>query len=458
MTGAPGVPGGSVPVDERAVAGIPSYTGPELGPVTITCAQGERRVDAQSIAVDQSAFAVRLPGWRTAPAPGVRFRARTIDLRGGGFTNSYELAVDVDRVAVAAVSCADGFALRSALDRSDGGRTGPVAAVSGTFSFISDDHTYGPVEPCLDLCWRDGVLVSLPTATKPALLIVDGRPVVRDVAARGTLTVGGRPFDWIGSKLVDPHRPPPPGRLEVRGAANCRVVYRPDGRTGFQRFVDPAENRTPRSPDRVDLVVVRSGTRHVVTHIRPGGGSDLFAASWVLTARTAGPGASLPPGVAVGAPVDIRTVDDLDCARVSSGWSVGPNAGAAAAGRPAAYDESLGTSPFGDGTRYPRTLIGIHDGRLLLRVLDGAPLAPGFRGVSCPEVVDLLRADGVPASAVHHLDGGQSSKIALRERDAVRLFGSMHYLRWPRLPQEPFRWQGSAGRRLRSAVVIGGRR
>ncbi|MFD0501506.1 hypothetical protein [Streptomyces rhizosphaericus] len=54
-----------------------------------------------------------------------------------------------------------------------------------------------------------------------------------------------------------------------------------------------------------------------------------------------------------------------------------------------------------------------------------------------------------------HLDGGQTSKIAYRHgsgpADAV---GSLHYLRWPRHPHEPFRWQGLDGRRLHSALQI----
>lgn len=111
-------------------------------------------------------------------------------------------------------------------------------------------------------------------------------------------------------------------------------------------------------------------------------------------------------------------------------------------------------------------MIGMPDGLLHLRVFDGAPLSRGFQGVSCAEAARLIAADGLDPECFHHLDGGQSSKLALRHEgaaDAVgpagtaetaAVFGSMHYLLWPKQGEGEFEWRGTQGRLLRSALRV----
>jgi hypothetical protein len=422
------------------------YEGGQTGPVSIRGAFGVRSVEVASIGADQEPFAVRLsPAW-SSPAAGVDFRARTVELGNGRFTNSFELTVDVGRARVSVHGDPAGFFLSDLV----GG--GTVAAVSGSFSFISDEEDYQPAEPCLDFCRREGRTVSLPTIGKPAFLVYRGRPMLRGLAARGTLLVGGRPFRWIGSKATAPG-PPDADRLVVYGAANCRVRYLPAPRTGFLRQVDRAGNTTPREPAAVDLVVRREdGGGHVVAAMYEGGGADLFEGGYILRGPLA-----LAREIRLGDPVEVRSIDDLDCAGIQSGCSVGPSVADARRGdeRLAGYDESLGLSPFLPGHRHARTLIGLApDGRLRLRVLDGAPLSTAFQGVSCAETARLLAADGIDPATVFHLDGGQSSKMAMAREGGAAVFGSMHYLLWPKSGEDGFRWRGHQGRVLRNALRV----
>ena len=277
-------------------------------------------------------------------------------------------------------------------------------------------------------------------------------PQLRVVDARGSLLVGGRPFRWVGSKAAVPGLRDA-DRLVVYGAANCRVHYVPAPRTGVLRRVDRAGNVTPRQPDAADFVVGReAGGGHSVAAVYEGGGADLFEGSFLLR----GPRA-LVREIRVGDAVEVRTIDTLDCAEIQSGCSVGPSVADAQRndGQPAGYDESLGVSPFLPGHRYARTLIGLtDDGRLRLRVLDGAPLSRSFQGVSCAETARLLGADGFDPAAVYHLDGGQSSKMAVAGDGGVTVFGNMHYLLWPKLDGAEFGWRGHQGRVLRSALRI----
>lgn len=349
---------------------------------------GERRLTVDSIAVDQEPFAVILSPYSAEFAPGLGFAARTIELGDGRTTNSYELTVDPDVLDVGVHSNPDGFHLPELVDG------GTIAALSGSFSFISDDAGYQPAEPCLDLCIRDGVTVSLPTAAKPAFLVGRNGISLRTVDARGTLSIGEHHYSWIGSKVR--RRVADPDDIVVFGAANCRVRYTPAERTGFLRDVDPAGNRTPADANAVDLVVVRHGSALRVASVHPGGRADLFEGCFVLRVR-GDRFRSLEPGTAV----QIRSVDGVDCSEIASGFSVGPGVGAAARGEGLdAYDDSLGLSPFLPGARYARSLIGMaDDGRLHLRVFDGAPLSRSFQGVSCTRPPASSRRTGWTPSA-----------------------------------------------------------
>ena len=408
--------------------------------VELRGAFGVRRLDVESIAKDQEPFAIRLSPCERELAPGVTFSARTIELGDGRFTNSFELAVDTRRATIGVHSATAGFYLPDLL-----GTT--LAAVTGSFSFISDDVDYEPAEFCLDFCARDGMTVSLPTVAKPAFIVGrDGRVQLRELAARGTLSISGRTYSWTGSKAPAADR-----QLTVYGAANCRVEYAEAKRVALLRGVNRAENRTPPT-DATDLVIARDGNRHIVKAVHRGGGADLFEGSFILRGSIdARPGDE----------VELLTIDDLNVADIASGFSIGPSAAAAARTGDAlpGYDASLGLSPFLPGARYARTLISLTEDTLRLRVLDGAPLTQGFQGVSCSETARIVEADGLDAETVHHLDGGQSAKLAFQPAvgaasGAASVLGSMHYLLWPKQDEGAFLWRGRQGRLLRSALTI----
>jgi hypothetical protein len=359
-------------------------------------------------------------------------------LKGGSFTSAYTLTIDLNHASAQPVSDRGGFHLRDLVHGA------VVAAVSGSFSYISDDPAYQPDEPCLDLAIRDGQVASLPTTAKPALLLHNRRLRIRHLPATGTLTIAGHLYRWTGSK--DPR----PGQLAVFGAATCRVRYRDDPRTGFLRDVDPSTNTTPRRPGALDATVTPTASGLRITALHPGGGADMFTGAFIL--QTEQPSAR---HLALGAPVRITSLDIIDTASLEAGFSLGPSVTAAARGDTAPWDASLGRSPFRSDARYARTLIALDGDRLHLQVLDGAPLTDHFQGVTAAETARLCEAAGWDPDQVYHLDGGQTSKIAYRSPDArPDAVGSLHYLRWPANATQPFHWQGLDGRVLRSALTI----
>lgn len=449
---------GGGPDDGRQAEAVLAYLGPAHGPVLIRGAFGERRVEVEAIAANQEPFAVRLRQ-RTSPlAAGADVTARTVEFGAGRVANVFQTHADVARVRLRAHSDPAGFHLVDLFSGRPPGPAAPLAAVSGSFSFISDEPGYQPAEPSLDLCVRGGALACLPTAAKPALLVGRaGPPRIRTVDARGTVIVGDRAFGWIGSK--ERARAEDRRRLTVFGAANCSLSYRRSARTGATRYVERAGNTTPPDPDAVDLVVGRADPESdpcsdpglVVRAVRAGGGTDLFEGCFILRGRSAA-----VAGIRVGDAVTVPEVDGIPVSELDSALSIGPSLHAAASGGPLpGYDESLGYPPFLAGQRYARTIIGVQDGVLRLWVIDGAPLSRTFQGVSSLEAAGLAEADGLDPRLHFHLDGGQSAKVALNfGPNGIGVYGSMHYTLWPQDGAGTFEWRGRQGRVLRSAVVV----
>ncbi|MER6719865.1 phosphodiester glycosidase family protein [Streptomyces halstedii] len=404
-------------------------------------AQGYDVPDVQALATDQRAFAVRVTDRDLTLAHGARLRSRCVDLGAGSFTNVHTLTLALEAVRAEVYSRPDTFHLPELVSGN------VLAAVSGSFAFISDDPAYQPAEPCLDFCCRNGTVISAPTAGKPALLVRDGQPVIEPLPARGTLTLGGLPCRWIGSK--EPGTPPDPAAtLLVYGATNCQILYRDHPRTGFLRHVDRPSNVTPLSGSAIDYVVTGApGHGLRVSQIRPGGGSDLFSGSFILRADRP------LSDVTLGTSVKITEIAGHEVGALESGISLGPSVADAAGGLTGAYDASLGKDPFRT-TRHARTLIALHDGQLVLQILDGAPGTDTFRGATPHETAQLCASDGLDPCQVYHLDGGASSKIAYRHMGRTGVVGSMHYLRWPTAATEPFRWQGLEGRALHNAIIL----
>jgi hypothetical protein len=320
------------------------------------------------------------------------------------------------------------------------------AAVTGSFSFISDDPGYQPAEPCFDLCVRDGRVASLPTSDKPTLLVHGGKPVIRQVRAQGQLSVGGHIVRWVGSRSSGPLDP---GTAEVYGAANCRVRYAAAERTGFWRHVTRAENVTSPDPAVVDAVVRDGPGGQVVAQTCIGGGADLFAGAFILRFRP-----PVPPALRPGCPVRVTTVDDLDLRKIWAAMSIGPSVADAAHGNDTGYSGFLGNAPFRAGKRYARTLVSLADGALVMQVFDGAPLTRQFQGPTPGELREILAARGRDPGQSFHLDGGGSAKMVIRSDAGPVTLGSLHYLRWPRRPEQEFQWWGLYGRRLHSAVCV----
>jgi hypothetical protein len=93
------------------------------------------------------------------------------------------------------------------------------------------------------------------------------------------------------------------------------------------------------------------------------------------------------------------------------------------------------------------------DSKTHLRLFDGRPGSPDFRGVTPSEARDAIAADTGYRWGCF-LDPGQTAKIWIDENGTLTSYGNRHYLRWPQNDKDNFVWIPDKGRPVSSFITI----
>ncbi len=395
-------------------------------------------------------------------APGVHFHAYPHDLGDGNYVNVY--SVSAEQTAGTALEVTS--SLKPVYQRKRFKDPSVIAATSGGFFYLSDDDGYEPIDYTFNLCVRNGVLASLPTVTRNALITrTDGSYEVQELAARGICTIGGKEFAWVGGR--EPQAIQDTASHIMYGPACCSMMIQDDPITGQKRVVDREKNKTPLLADRADVVVIVKNGTHVVTRINEGGGTDFFSGTYILSLPR-----SEAQSVRVGDVVTHARIGSLDMHTVDSAINVGPSLTDASALDTDAlsinHDASFGEKVFNLTSRVPRSvLFKDSTGEVHMRIYDGGKSEKG-NGCTPREVLEevtlsLAKMNRTLAWGVH-LDGGKSSHL-LHMTPSGELDGNgvLYYERWPsknlalrtgEAERGNFFLVGPEGRRSASHVVL----
>lgn len=251
------------------------------------------------------------------------------------------------------------------------------------------------------------------------------------VHARGTISIGGQSFEWIGARIT-PNDKKDASRAIVYNAACCHVERRDIPELGTRpRMVDPNRNMTPLDAARTDIIVRQDGNALRVHTIREGGGSDLFSGAFIINAPP-----SLLSSVSVGQDVQPLTIDGMTVRDMQSAVTIGPSLEECADGDLALLDinndPSLGNQPY-DNMRTARSIIyRTADGSTHLRLFDGLRESKKFKGITPQETYQIVSSEHHnDLTWAYHLDGSQSARMLLRENGTYEPYGNLHYQRWP---------------------------
>ncbi|WP_436776422.1 hypothetical protein [Yinghuangia sp. YIM S09857] len=331
-------------------------------------------------------------------------------------------------------------------------RTAPATA-TGAFFVLADEASGLPPQTSLNLAIRERRILSLPVVDREVLLCRDGELTTDHVAADGELNLNGAPVSWTGSRT---------GRTAesyVYGNGNVVIARRRDASTGSVRVLDEASRRTPAIPGSsatpagerwadVGFVAVGDGTFRS-TAVAEHGQLDIFAHDLVVRCRAAH---LRPHGANTLAVTRIGALhgDNFPDFAVSVGPSLDvPDYLAHSINQ----DRSHGEPAFSDERRVRMVLFRGLDDRTHIRLYDGRPASPTFRGATPTEARDHIAA-GTGYRWGCFLDGGQTAKMWVVEDGVLTSYGNRHYLRWPDATEKNFIWVPDIGRPVSSCITF----
>ncbi len=83
-------------------------------------------------------------------------------------------------------------------------------------------------------------------------------------------------------------------------------------------------------------------------------------------------------------------------------------------------------------------------------LIDARPKIAGQQGIGMPDLANYIYRKNHNVKWAINCDGGQSSKICLRQKGKLRVFGNLHYLN---LKKPKPKWDGKNGRPITSCVI-----
>ena len=364
---------------------------------------------------------------------GVTLSGRTIELEGGYFTNMYDLVFpgsDVNMRSDIFTTKRPLYPHRIFADEVNVSGT-PIACINGSFFFLQDEQIdLSPVEIVYNLDVREGWVLGLPSANRPALIIKkSGRIEAVNLDASGLMLIGNKTVRWVGGESVAHQKSEisvVSGQGVLFNSACCTIRYDNGGdKTSLRRLIRQL-NFSPRAEDVVD-VVVKAGTDGMlrVIAVNNGGGTDFFVGNFIVQLHR-----DDARGINIGDVVLPQTVGCINLQDVHSAITTGPlvHHFLLKDDHEINLDSSLGSfPPFAPGVRYARSVMYEDvDGLVHMVVFDAVPLSKFMKGVTPKEV-----AKNIPENArwAVFLDGGQSSRITFRSGSDVDARGNRQYVR-----------------------------
>jgi hypothetical protein len=435
-----GDPGDSGSADDRA-------TTPDMGADLISSPDSERSFSSprQAAAFMEMEIDRPVPERVTQLGEGIELRAaaRSVDER--EFTNVYDVAYEPG-AGTARIHISD----RPVEPRTAEQAGGALVTTSAGFFFLADKASGVPRQASLNLAINDGRIASLPVVDREAVMTRDGVLSADHIRAEGEFAINGSSVTWAGSRTGHT------AECHVYGNGNAVITHEKDPATGTSRVLDEGSRLTPAIPEEdrgrlmdVGFMAAEDGSFRSVTTSETGE-VDIF--NHDIVARC--PAEHIDPNrenrldvLRIGS---IRG-DDLPESAVSVGPSLDTEDFAA---HSINRDPSLGSQPPFTERRMARLVLYEDlDNKTHLRLFDGRPGSPDFRGVTPSEARDAIAADTGYRWGCF-LDPGQTAKIWVDEHGTPTSYGNRHYLRWPQSDKDNFVWVPGKGRPISSFITI----
>ncbi len=387
-------------------------------------------VDIQNIGKNTGLIAVKEHPHAQELKPGVWLEKKMVEFADGNFTNVYDLFWNPAQIGIAANvhSSNRPYSLYTRFKRD----SSMIAAINGSFFFLTDVAETQPHDLPYDFCVRDGKVIGLPSSDEPIVYIQETKLHTIQVKARGVLRIAGKNVMWVGAKSS--------GRKQLSQArlfnSKCATILKVrEKKTNVQiGILDTTTITTPTGENIVDVVVAKRKTGLYVKQVVTGGGSHFHGGVFILQMQ------GNVQGFAKGDKVEALELDGLDLATISSGVTLGKK-----------VTDRFFLEAEREANRDARSILAQDkQGYLHFIIYDGSKYVPGFRGVSAKDITPFFGKRNFVWA--YFLDGGGSSRLLVREHRKIGIYANQFAFR--KVTNGAFLWDWRRARKIASSVSL----
>ncbi len=369
---------------------------------------------------------------------GLSFSQETFNLDGGRFTSLYWVQINKSRFKFDLVTSTLPIPL---VDFDLPGKKIGAGINFGSF-FLSDD-LISPAVPFYNLLIDNGHVWQLPSNSRPALVIENGKLRELYVLAKGTLKIGGQTFTWAGSHGTTNSELAAFGMFDlniVKSFINCLAPRR--------RVVDETRFVTCGSSELLLVISLRNGYPEIDRISNKS--VDLTQVVFVL--RGSG---DLLKACQIGERVTSIEIErcrlDQGCDACSASFSLGNTRDELVENLKQQLIYPIDGEPKPLSTSYLKSWSVILETKdnVIFFINDARPKVRNQDGITVFELQEILRKKFEYLWACVG-DSGQSSKLMVINGDTREIYGNMHYQNYR--GQTPA-WDGGNGRPIPVALL-----
>ncbi len=389
-------------------------------------------VDIQNLGKNTRCLAIRQKESLVQICKGVFLKKYTQDFNLDNFSNVYDLFwhPKQENVESFITSSNDPFYMSEHFmsDKSN------IAAINGSFFFLTDEADSTPVDLPYDLCIRQNKIFGLPSSDQPVVFIKKGSLDAREISAEGIIKIGKHLVNWIGARKTN--------KAILKNTAilfNSRcseIVKSRDPLTNIQiGILDTKDIYTPKNPMLMDIVVgMNEKEELVVSDIKFGGGSHFFAGHFILQMR------KNISQFKVGDSVKPVSIDKVNLKGITDALTIG---------------KAVSDPFFHDEVRVDRqdarsVIAKDQKGFIHLITFDGSKYVPGFNGVSAKDINTFFTKKHYKWA--FFLDGGGSSRIIVKQKNKLHFFANEFSFK--KLTNGLVKWDWQKSRKITSSIGL----
>lgn len=388
-------------------------------------------VDIQNIGKNTELLAIKEKKHVQEIKPGVWLRKDAITFKDGNFTNVYDFYWNPNQIGIvpAIHSSHRPFSLYEKAKRD----TTIIAAINGSFYFLTDVADRKPHDLPYDFCMRNNTIVGLPSSDEPIMYVQNGKLQTKEILAKGTIRIGNEVVTWTGAKSNELKST---GFATLYNSKCANIIKVRHKKTNVQiGILDNATIRTPQDTNVFDIVVVKNKKGDLkIKRINVGGGTHYYSGIFILQMTGS------PKRFSVGDSVTPLVLDDLDLQSIASGITIGKKIN----------DPYFLTSELGENRDARSVIAKDTKGFIHFMVFDGSKYIPGFHGVSAKEITPLFSKRKFKWS--YFLDGGGSSRLIVREHRRMGVFANQ--FAFVKQKNGMFLWDWRRARRIASSISL----